>query len=357
MPKKRFSKILKSTYLLILLTRMLPAEAIPATPDSAEAIPATPGPYVGVYNVTDTTARISFLDNSTDEDGFKVYIHDENDVFDATLAINPILVSAHDSSDPHQYADITGLDAQSIYKLHVSAYNANGESAKTIPSSENNGRIRTSPPECQPAMPGEYVGTYNITNTSARISFIDNSNNEDGFYVYVYDYNTNALIKTITLPPKTGTGMYQYADITGLTKDTLYRIAVTAFASGCGESNPTVASSINNGKFKTTNETCPLMPGEYVGAYNVTSSSARISFIDNASNETGFKIYVYDGTTLVKTITVGSKSGVGQYQYANITGLDANKFYTVKVSAFNNSCESPKTTPSSVTNGRFTTKP
>ena len=343
---KTFKNISKTSGLSILLTSMLTA-----------ATPSTPGPYVGVFDVTDTTARISFLDNSTDEDGFKIYIHDANDVLDVTLPVNPILVGPHSGVDPHQYADITGLDANTLYKLHITAYNADGESAPTEPSSENNGRIKTSPPACQPIMPGEYVGTYNITNTSARISFIDNSDNEDGFYVYVYDHNTNTLVKKITLPPKAGTGMYQYADITGLTKNTLYRVAVTAFASGCGESTPTHASSINNGRFKTTNDTCPLMPGAYVGTYNVTSSGARVSFVDNASNETGFKIYVYDGATLVKTVTVGSKSGVGQYQYANITGLAANKFYTVRVSAYNSSCESPKTTPSSVNNGRFTTKP
>ncbi len=341
--------ILKFSGLSILLTSMLSA-----------ATPATPGPYVGVYNVTDTTARISFLDNSTDEDGFKIYIHDSNDVLDSTLPVNPVLVGAHNSVDPYQYADITGLDANTLYKLHITAYNADGESVPTHASSKNNGRIRTSPLVCKPLMPGEYVGTYNITDTSARISFLDNSNNEDGFKVYVYNYNTNALVKTITLPAVSSMGGYQYATITGLTPNTLYKVAVTAFASGCGESAPTHASSVTNGRFRTTINTCPLMPGEYVGTYNVTSSGARVSFIDNASNETGFHIYAYEGSTtntLAKTVTVGSKSGIGQYQYANITGLDANKFYTVRVSAFNSSCESPKTTPNSVNNGRFTTKP
>ena len=349
MPYNKRKNILKFSGLSILLTSMLSAST-----------PATPGPYVGVYNVTDTTARISFLDNSTDEDGFKVYIHDSNDVLDSTLPVNPILVGAHNSVDPYQYADITGLEANTIYKLHVTAYNTDGESVSTVPSSQNNGRIKTSPPVCQPVMPGEYVGTYNITNTSARISFLDNSNNEDGFKVYVYNYNTNALVKTMTLPAVSGTGGYQYATITGLNPDTLYKVAVTAFASGCGESAPTHASSATNGRFRTTNNTCPLTPGVYVGTYNVTSNGARVSFIDNSSNETGFNIYVYEGSTtntLVKTVTVGAKAGIGQYQYANITGLDANKFYTVRVSAFNSSCESPRTTPSSTTNGRFVTKP
>lgn len=324
---------------------------------SFAATPATPGSYVGVYNVTDTTARISFADNSTDEDGFKVYIHDASDTLDATISPNPVIVPKNDGPNPFQYANISGLTPHSLYLLHISAFNTDGESAKTIPSSENNGRIRTSPPACQPAMPGAYVGTYNVTNTSARISFLDNSDNEDGFEVRVYNASTNALVKTINVDPLTGTGNFQYANITGLTPGTLYHVVVTALSAACGESEPTHPSSLNNGRFKTKNEPCPAMPGEYVGVYNITDTGARISFIDNADSETGFKVYVYDGATLVKTLTLPAVAGVNGYQYANITGLNANTFYTVKVSAFNTGCESPKTTPSSATNGKFKTLP
>jgi hypothetical protein len=208
-------------------------------------------------------------------------------------------------------------------------------------------------------MPGEYVGTYNITNTSARISFLDNSNNEDGFKVYVYNATTNVLVKTMMVDALSGTGGFQYANITGLTANTVYRVAVTAFASGCGESAPTHASSITNGRFKTTSQTCPLMPGEYVGTYTVTNNSARISFLDNSNNEDGFKVYLYNSITnvLVNTLTLPAISGLGGFQYANLTGLDADTQYSVRVSAFNSSCESPKTVSSSLTNGRFHTLP
>ena len=340
--------ILTITGLLVLLSGMATA-----------AIPNTPGPYVGVYQVTDTTAHISFLDNSTDEDGFKVYINDANNVFDATIVPNPILVPKNDTANLYQYANIIDLTPNTLYKLRVTAYNTDGESAPTTSSSKNNGRLRTSPPVCQPLMPGEYVGTYNVTNTSARISFLDNSDNEDGFKVYVYNYNTNTLVKTMTLPAVSGTGKYQYSTITGLTPNTLYRVEVTAFSSGCGESAPTHASSATNGRFRTTSQTCPLMPGGYVGTYNVTNNSARISFLDNSNNEDGFKVYVYgyNTNTLINTLTLPAVSGLGGYQYANINGLVPDTLYKVKVSAFNTSCESTKTTPNSVNNGRLRTLP
>jgi hypothetical protein len=345
----------------ILMKRILTISglALLLTETATAAVPNTPGPYMGVYKVTETTARISFLDNSTDEDGFKIYINDANNVFDATIVPNPILVPKNDSGSLYQYSNITDLTPNTLYKLKITAYNADGESAPTIASSINNGRIQTSPPVCQPAMPGEYVGTYNITNSSARISFLDNSDNEDGFNIYVYNKDTNALVQTLSVPATSGTGGFQYANITGLMPDTAYTVAITAFSSGCGESDPTHSSSSTNGRFKTTNETCPLMPGGYVGTYNVTSTSARISFLDNSDNETGFKVYVYEKDTnvLVNTLTLPSVTGVGGYQYANISGLTANTRYAVRVSAFNSSCESDKTLSSSTTNGRFLTQP
>ena len=329
------------------------------TGTATAAIPQKPGPYVGVYNVTETTARISFLDNSTNEDGFKVYIHDANDIFDATVVPNPILVPKNDGGNPHQYTNIINLTPNTLYKLRVTAYNGDGESAQTISSSVNNGRLNTTTLVCKPDMPGEYVGTYNITNTSARISFLDNSDNEDGFKVYVYNYNTNVLVKTLTLPAVIGTGGFQYANITGLTPHTLYKVAVTAFTSGCGESDKTRASSVTNGRFRTTNNTCPIVPGKYVGTYNVTSTGARISFLDNSNNETGFKVYVHEYSTdnLVKTLTLPAVNGVGGFQYANIDGLMSNTKYVVRVSAFNSNCESNKTVPGSEMNGRFKTNP
>jgi len=324
---------------------------------ASAAVPNMPGPYVGTYNVTDSSARISFLDNSTDEDGFKVYVYKDG-ALDTSLASNPIIVPAHDAADPYQYVTINDLDAGSLYQVKVSAFNSDGESAKTTPSSEMNGRFRTSPRVCKPEMPGEYVGTYNVTENSARISFLDNSDNEDGFKVYVYEYAGNKLVKTITVPAVNGTGDYQYANITGLKPNTIYQVRVAATSSDCGDSDLTHPSSATNGRFRTSNDNCPAMPGGYVGTYNVTSNSARISFLDNSDNETGFtvKVYKYGNNTPVQTFTLPPSCGVGAYQYADIDGLDSNTIYQVKVSAYNCDCTSKETTPSSTNNGRFRTK-
>ena len=343
-----------------MLKKVLKVSAIVsiAIASANAAVPAMPGEYVGVYNVTSDSARISFLDNSANEDGFKVYVKDSNGNMVTSLSQNPILVPKNDSGSLYQYANITNLDANTLYLLSVTAYNADGESTPTTPSSVNNGRIHTNTSMCKPSMPGEYVGTYNVTDNSARISFMDNSDNEDSFTIKVYNYNTNQLVKTISVPAKDGTGSYQYANITNLNPNTIYKVKVNAESEACGASDATTPSSVNNGRFKTVNSTCPTKPSEYVGVYNVTNSGARISFIDNADNEDGFKAYVYNHATgeLVKTVEIPAQTGVGKYQYANIESLCPDTIYEVKVSAFNSSCESDKTAPSSQNNGRFKTK-
>ncbi len=325
---------------------------------SAATIPNTPGLYVGVSNITETSARLSYLDNSTDEDGFKVYIYDNTDgVLDTSISPNPIIVPANDGASPYQYTNLTGLEPHTFYEVRITAFNEAGESEPTDPSSENGGRFRTIG-TCIPEMPGSYVGVWNISESGARISFKDNSDNEDGFKAYVYEYNTNQLVNTVLIDAKSGTGDFQYGDISGLEANTIYQVKVSAY-NGCGESETTNPSSIDNGQFRTTVTDCPTMPGAYVGVYNVTDTTARISFMDNSDNETGFKVYVYeyDSDALVTSFTLPAKSGVGTYQYGNITGLQPDTLYKVRVSAVNATCESPLTTPSSQTNGRFKTNP
>ncbi len=324
----------------------------------AATIPNTPGEYVGVSNITENSARISYLDNSTDEDGFKVYIYDNTDgVLDASISPNPIIVPANDGPSPYQYTNLTGLDPETFYEVRVTAFNEAGESEPTDPSSEHGGRFRTTG-SCIPEMPGLYVGVYNVTESSARISFKDNSDNEDGFKAYLYKYNTNQLVDTILIDAKEGVNDYQYATLSGLDANTLYKVEISAY-NGCGESDTTTASSQTNGRIKTTQGECPAKPNEYVGVYNVTDTTARVSFLDNADNEDGFKVYLYDYNTnnLLDTQIVAPKAGVGRYQYTTLTNLTPNTLYKVGISAFNSSCESNQTQASSQTNGRFRTNP
>ncbi|HIP12061.1 MAG TPA: hypothetical protein EYG73_04990 [Arcobacter sp.] len=98
------------------------------------------------------------------------------------------------------------------------------------------------------------IGAYNFSNTSARLSFKDLADNEDGFSVY-YDG-----AKIANVGAKAGIETYQYINIVGLETCKVYTIELVAYNSA-GKSEPL------NKSFKTIGcET--LIPTNYIPTVN-----------------------------------------------------------------------------------------
>jgi hypothetical protein len=196
------------------------------------APPPTPAQptSVGAYSQTENSVRLSFLDNSDNELGFR--IDDRNGTTLATIPAS----SPMSSTGEYQYVTITGLNTCSLYTTNVIAYNANGDSEATEKSFMTTGCMA---PEELPLAPSQ-IGVYNITSTSARVSFMDNSNNEqivDGFRIYNNDDNsTMASLGRDRYPNE-----YQYANIDGLTPDTVYTLRVVS-RNSAGESSAELRS-------------------------------------------------------------------------------------------------------------------
>jgi hypothetical protein len=79
------------------------------------------------------------------------------------------------------------------------------------------------------------IGAYNFTATSARLSFKDMADNEEGFRVY---YNGNIISH---VGAKEGKGQYQYVNLTSLEPCKLYTIELVSY-NGSGESDSLVKS-------------------------------------------------------------------------------------------------------------------
>ncbi|HHH55239.1 MAG TPA: fibronectin type III domain-containing protein [Bacteroidetes bacterium] len=180
-----------------------------------------------------------------------------------------------------------------------------------------------------PNSPGSYIGVTSISNTSVRVNFLDNSNNENGFRIYDGDSID------ITVPSNDeSTQTNQYATLTGLEYDKTYTIQVVAFNSD-GESLPSDTRSF------TINSTFgyPKTPGPYIGVTSIDKTSVRISFLDNSNNEAGFKIY--DGSAIDVTLAPNDETQARKrYVYKTLTGLNCNETYTIKAKSFNSQGES-----------------
>ena len=276
----------------------------------------------GAYNITDTTARISFKDMSNDENGFRIE-HVQN----SNAVLITYVPDETNASNHYEYLTLTGLTAETLYTINIVAFNTDGDAMPLTKS------FRTSETPQTPAQPTN-AGAYDFTNSSARISFLDNADNEDGFKIY----HNGMVIGTAS--DKTGTGEYIYTNLTGLNRCALYTINIVAHNTN-GESEALVKSFMTDGCVTTVN--VPLAPSN-VGVYNITDTSVRVSFMDNANNEQiidGFVIYNNDDNSILATLP--RNRFFQEYQYANITGLTPNTLYTIRVVAKNSDGEGSAT--------------
>jgi len=81
----------------------------------------------------------------------------------------------------------------------------------------------------------------------------------------------------------------------------------------------------------TLHASVPNAPDNYIGVTAIDESSVRINFLDNANNETGFKIV---GQGIDRTLLAHDETK-HPYVYVNLTGLVCDQTYTIAVLAYN----------------------
>lgn len=180
------------------------------------------------------------------------------------------------------------------------------------------------------------IGIYNMGETTARISFKDNSSHETLFKIY---NNKNTELVVISSNNEQGTG-FQYVNLENLTPCSIYHLNILA-SDGTNDSNFS-----ETGSFKTKCVavppppvcTTPINPPVNLGIYQITQTTARLSFLDKSTNEIGFKIY--NNGALIETLTSTSPLTVDKYQYKTLNSLQENMLQSLKIVAYNLDCNS-----------------
>ncbi|MCF7875439.1 fibronectin type III domain-containing protein [Candidatus Bipolaricaulota bacterium] len=236
--------------------------------------------------------RLTWEDNSDNEAGFRIY---RNGSEIATVSANTT-----------SFTD-TGLASNTEYTYRVSSYNDGKESPLT------DGLTVSTPVQVSVA-PGN-ISSKILSPTRIRLTWNDNSDNEDGFRIY-----RNGK-KIAELGPNTTS----YVD-TGLNEDTSYTYKISSY-------NKAGESSFSSGLELTTPVEVPSSPGQ-LKTETLSPSRIKLTWNDNSSNEDGFRIY-RNGNTVA---TVGANTGSYIHK-----GLSGETRYCYQVVAYNSSGESGTT--------------
>jgi alpha-tubulin suppressor-like RCC1 family protein len=266
--------------------------------------------YDGVELVSGTSARIQWLDNSSDELGYLVYR-----VFNGTAT----LVPGCSTTTPNlTLCDDTGLIPNSYYQYYVYAWNSEGAS-KPI------SYLALKTASGAPAAPIAVTAVATAAN-SVQIGWIDQAPGETGFKIYRYLPNGTYTLEATTAANATT------ATITNAAINTANPsiFVVTAF-NAFGETNDT-------GYVFTQARIAPVSGALAAPTYRpamVTADSATISWTDNATNESGYLVYRVEGST--QTLIPGCSVSTPNLTTCTDSGLVPGGTYQFYVYAWNGS--------------------
>jgi phosphodiesterase/alkaline phosphatase D-like protein len=255
--------------------------------------------------VSSSQINLTWIDNSASETGYKI---ERKTTVNGTYGqINQVGANVQSYSDG-------GLAPNTKYYYRIRATNG------TIDSDYSNTPSATTTLNA-PAAPSNLTITSLLSN-QVTLSWIDNSNNETGFKIQrkLGATGTYADIRT------TGANVTTYGD-SGLTDGTVYYYRICA-------TNATGDSAFSNEASGTT----PLAKPTSATATPVSSSQICLTWIDNSSSETGYKIERKTGLTGTYAQIV--QVGANVQSYCDTNGLAANTKYYYRVRATNGTMDS-----------------
>ncbi|MBD3271039.1 MAG: hypothetical protein GF384_00710, partial [Elusimicrobia bacterium] len=253
----------------------------------------TPTLFAGTA-VSTTSIHWEWIDNSGNEDGYRVYSSTGGQVsVDLTANLT--------------YWTQASLEPNTTYQNYVRAY---GDGEESSPSNTDILYTLANPP----------TGTYVISVSSYSVSLAWNSS---GATRYEVEQSTTGTGSWSVIVNITGNTTHQQL---GLSSETTYWYQVRGFN---GNNEPTAYDTMIS---TVTNPGPPLTPTVFAGVAE-TSSTIKWTWTDNSWNEEGFRVYSSTGGQVSPDLSVNATYWVQ-------SELDANTQYQNYVRAYNITGES-----------------
>lgn len=274
-------------------------EAPPEVPANLQAAP-----------VSDTKIDLSWDDNSSNEDGFRVYRSPDDATYTLIDTVDPNVTAFTDK----------GLDQNTLYYYKLLAYNSFNTSDDDADAEGPASATTLTTPEFAPDAPTNLQAAA-VSNMRIDLTWTDNSDNEEAFIIQI---STNNSTFTTIGEVKPNVTTYQS---TSLKPETTYYYRIYA-------TNSTGDSAVTESAKSRTLPTPGAIPDapSNLQAKAVSDSQIAIGWTDNSVDEDGFNVFIskdegstYDWLTKVKP-------NVNEYL---IGGLVSGDTYYFKVNAFN----------------------
>ena len=223
--------------------------------------PATPGPLTSTSR-TNSSISLNWTDNSTNEQGFKIYRS-----LSATEGFSEI---ATVTNNVNAYTDNSLLPGTNYY-YRVRAFNTFGYSAYTAALSVTTLNLQL------PAAPASFSSNAQ-SKTSISLEWTDNASNEQGFRIYRSLAATSGFAEIGTV----SANVVAYTD-NSLQPSTNYYYRIRAF-NGDGYSAYTPVLSVT-----TLALEIPAVPEGFT-AGSIEYTRCVLNWTDRSDNETGFQI-------------------------------------------------------------------
>ncbi len=268
-------------------------------------VPAAPRGLSGVFDGTQTVT-LNWTDNTTTEDGFKIWQKTPSGSF----VLNKVIATRNVTSAA---INLGANPELGTYQYYVQSYNAGSTSANS-----NTASVAVMyPPTAPSGTAASFDGTQTVT-----VNWTDNSHNEDGYKVWQKTPSGSFVLnKTIATPNTTSTTI----NVGASPENGTWQYYVQAYNSLATSSNSNTASV----------SVYPVPAAATGAAANPASATTvTVSWTDNSYNETGFYVYQSINTTtnwvLVATVGANVTSTV-----VDLGSTPAGGTYYYKVRAYN----------------------
>ncbi len=255
--------------------------------------------------LSDTAIELEWVDNSSNEDGFKIKISQDGSNF-SDLGTADANATSYTS---------TGLTPETTYYYKVIAFNSFGDSGETDPANATTTATPLAPPNAPTNLQALTVSDMQID-----LSWTDNSDNDAGFAIEISsDGSSFALLDNV----KTNVTSYESSSLMPETTY-YYRVYASNSAGNSGYSN--IASATTN----AITDTVPDAPTN-LQAKAASDTQIELGWTDNSDNEDGFNVEISKNG--LDFSWVGKvKANVTGY---SVTGLSPNYTYYFRVNGYN----------------------